>query len=52
MRSLRVKLSNANCLYGPESSQKAFLRDSNLIFDLTQLLAVGESLLCDYPMIG
>ena len=22
-----------------------------LIFDLTQLLAVGESLLCDYPMV-
>ena len=31
--------------------KEVVLRDSHLNFDLTQLLAVGESLLCDYPMV-
>ena len=51
MLSLRINLSNANRLYGSKSSQIVVLWDSNLIFDLTQLLAVGETLLCDYPMV-
>ena len=49
--SLRIKLSNENHLYGSKSSQRALLRDSYLIFDLTQLLAVGECLLCDNPIV-
>ena len=51
MLSLRVKLSNGNRLYGHKSSQRVVLRDSHLVFDLTQLLTVGESLLCDYSMV-
>ena len=51
MLSLRVELSNANRLYGLKSSQRVVLCDSNLIFDLTQLLADGESLLYDYLWI-
>ena len=51
MLSLRINLSNENRLYGSKSSQRGVLRDSNLIFDLPQLLAVGVSLLCDYPMV-
>ena len=47
MLSLRTKLSNVNRLYGPKSSQS----DSHLIFDLTHLLAVGESLLCGHPIV-
>ena len=49
--SLRIKLSNANRPCGPKSSQKVVLWEFNLIFDRTQLSAVGESLLCDYPMV-
>ena len=51
MLSLRIKISNANRLYRPQCSQRVVRYDSNLIFDLTQLLAVGESLLCDYPVL-
>ena len=51
MLSLRIKLSNTNRLYGPKSSQRVFLGDSHLIFDHTQSSAIGESLLCDYPMV-
>ena len=51
MLSLRIKLGNANCPYGPKSSQRVILWDSNPIFNRTQLSAVGESLLCDYPMV-
>ena len=51
MLSLRIKLSNANHLYRPKSSQRVVLWDSHLIFDLTQSSTVGEPLLCDYPMV-
>ena len=56
MLSLRIKLSYANRLYGPKSSQRAVLLRfpshlGNLIFDLTQLLAIGECLLCDFSMV-
>ena len=51
LSSLRIKLSNANRPYRPKSSQSVVLWDSNLIFDRTLLYAVGESLLCDYPMV-
>ena len=50
--SLRTKLSNANRLYEPKSSQRVDRWDSNLIFDLTQLLAAGESLLRYYPIVA
>ena len=49
--TLRIKLSNANRPYRPKSRQSLVLWDSNLIFDRTLLYAVGESLLCDYPMV-
>ena len=51
MQSHMIKLSNTNRLYRLKSSQRILLRHSNPIFDLTQLLAVGESLLCDYPVV-
>ena len=51
MLSLMIKLSNTNRLCGPKSSQRVVLWDSNIFFDLTQLLATGESLLCDYHML-
>ena len=51
MLSLRIKLNNANRLFGPKSSQIVVLWDSSLIFGRTQLSAVGESFLCDYPMV-
>ena len=35
----------------PLCSQRVVLWDSNIIFDRTQLSAVGESLLCDYSMV-
>ena len=44
MLSLRIQLRNANRPYGPKSSQRVVLSDSNLIFDRRQLSAVGESL--------
>ena len=51
MLSLRIKWSNANRLCGLKSSQAIVLWDSYFISDRTQLSAVGESMLCDYPMV-
>ena len=51
MLSLGIKLSNVNRLYGPTSSQRIVLSDSHLIVDCTRSSAVGESLLCDYPIV-
>ena len=51
MLSLRIKLSTTNHLYGHKSSQMVILWDSYLTFDLTKLLTVEESLLCDYSMV-
>ena len=45
------KIKNKNRPYGPKSSQRVVIWDSNLIFDRTQLSAVGGSLLCDYTMV-
>ena len=50
MLSLRIKLGNVNRLYG--FFQRVVLWDSHLIFDIAQLLAVGVSLLYDYPMVN
>ena len=48
---VRIKLSDGHRLHSSNSSQRAILWNSYLIFDLTQLLAVEETLLCDYPVV-